>query len=120
MAYLISIDDVKAFISTTMADSAIQLLIDSVDEADACLTAGAYSEAQGRRAKIYGVCALIESQKDGQIVSQSSFTGDSVSYANNGTSKNKYISLLNGMDAGSCVLSAIGMGSGWPAMVIPA
>ena len=113
----ITVSEVRDFVPNSLSDASIQMIIDVVDEADACLTTGGYSDAQAKLAKMYGAAAMIVQQSGGQLQSQSSFTGDSVSFDTSKGSGNQYLDLLQGMDAGACVLTAIGQGGTYPLQV---
>ena len=111
----ITVDQVRGFISTGASDASIQLVINLVDEADTCLTTLASTEAQNTLVKIYGACALLLVSSGGGIQSQSSFTGDSVTFAGKEKGEpNQYLNMLQGMAGGTCVLTAIGYGIAYP------
>ena len=120
MTATITSSQVKAFYPTTLDSSAIDMLIDIVDEADTCLEAldPVPSDSVVTMLKIYGVCALLQEQVGGLVTSQSSFTGDSVTISQKPmASGNQYTSILQGMSGGSCILNAIGQGGTYPLQI---
>ena len=121
MAVVITPADVTAFYATSATDAVIQMIIDVVDGADTCLdTAPAFTAAQQKLAKIYGVCFMLVEQDGGEVDSESSFTGDSVTYkalsgSGAGFAANRFGKLLTGVQGGACVSDVIGPTRKYPA-----
>lgn len=106
MAVVISIEDVRADYETALSDSAVQLAIDIVDGADACLDTRGVSDPVQRALKIYGARHQLYMQDNsgrGSVRSESadgagrSFSGYSGKYGS------PYGELLKQQDVYECV-----------------
>jgi hypothetical protein len=110
MAAVITVEDVKNGYATTVPDSEIQMLIDIVDGADACLDANSIPEATQKALKIYAVRHMLQLQANagkGSVRSESAPSGASRSYSGysggEGLSSTAYGSMLLQLDTTGCV-----------------
>ena len=110
MAAVITASDVKEGFATTVSDSEIEMLIEIVDGADACLDAAAVPDARQRALKIYAVRHMLQMQANGgkgAVRSESAPSGASRSYSGwaggEGLMSTSYGSLLKQLDTTGCV-----------------
>jgi hypothetical protein len=110
MAVVITVDDVKEGYATTVPDSEIEMLIEIVDGADACLDAAAVPDARQRALKIYAVRHMLQMQANGgkgAVRSESAPSGASRSYSGwaggDGLMSTSFGSLLKQLDTTGCV-----------------
>lgn len=110
MAAAITVSDVKEGFATTVSDSEIEMLIEIVDGADACLDAAAVPGARQRALKIYAVRHMLQMQVNGgkgAVRSESAPSGASRSYSGwaggDGLMSTSYGSLLKQLDTTGCV-----------------
>jgi len=82
MAEIITVTDVNDFCeeSTALSDSAVQVYIDMVDQADECLDLNLVSAAVQRFLKLNAVCHYITKGSGGQVRSESDMDGASVTF----------------------------------------
>ena len=82
MAVLITVADVKDFCAeaVSLSDAAIQIYIDMVDQANACLDLTVTPDAVQRFLKLNAVCHYITKSGGGQVKSEGDFDGASVSF----------------------------------------
>lgn len=113
MAVVITVSDVKDGYATTVSDSEIQMLIDIVDGADACLDAAAVPVARQRALKIYAVRHMLQMQANGgkgTVKSQSAPSGASQSFSGwtgTGLQSTSYGTLLKQLDTTGCVTAIL-------------
>lgn len=110
MAAVITVSDVKAGFATTVPDSEIEMLIEIVDGADACLDAAAVPESRQKALKIYAVRHMLQMQANGgkgSVRSESAPSGASRSYSGwaggDGLLSTSFGSLLKQLDTTGCV-----------------
>lgn len=110
MAVVITVEDVKDGFATTVPDSEIEMLIEIVDGADACLDAAAVTDARQRALKIYAVRHMLQMQANGgkgAVRSESAPSGASRSYSGwaggDGLLSTSFGSLLKQLDTTGCV-----------------
>jgi hypothetical protein len=110
MAVVITVSDVKEGFATTVPDSEIEMLIEIVDGADACLDAAAVPESRQKALKIYAVRHMLQMQANGgkgAVRSESAPSGASRSYSGwaggDGLMSTSFGSLLKQLDATGCV-----------------
>jgi hypothetical protein len=105
--------DVKDGFPTTVPDAEIQLLIDILDEADACLDANNVSEDRRKILKLYAVRHMLTMQANagrGTVTSESAPSGASRSYSawrGIGVNASPYGSMLKQLDKHGCVVSLL-------------
>ena len=82
MAVLIAVADVKDFCveSASLSNAAIQIYIDMVDQADACLDLTVTPDTVQRFLKLNAVCHYVTKSGGGQVKSEGDFDGASVSF----------------------------------------
>lgn len=80
MAVVITVAEVKAIQATTLPDSVIQAMIDTVDQADACLDANEVPDSTQTLLKLYAVAHMLYSSSTGNVQSERSPTGASRTY----------------------------------------
>lgn len=83
MDYVITYAEVTAGYSTDAPQAEVELNIEIVDEADACMEGAGYSSAKGKMLKILAVrhlLALTENNGSGVIASQSAPSGASQAF----------------------------------------
>ena len=110
MAAIISIQDVNEFSATGKSDFVVQSVIDMIDGADACLDGAGIPEAQQVLLKIYAVQHQLTLMSGGQVKSESSMTGDSVSYhaaTGNGLEASNWGMMMKAMPGASCIESLL-------------
>jgi hypothetical protein len=110
MAVVITVSDVKAGFATTVSDSEIEMLIEIVDGADACLDAAVVPDARQRALKIYAVRHMLQMQANGgkgTVRSESAPSGASRAYSGwaggDGLMSTSFGSLLKQLDTTGCV-----------------
>lgn len=99
MAVTITVADVIAMQPTSLPDSVVQLMIDTIDAADACLDANNVPDATQSLLKLYAVSHMVYMASRGNVTSESSPTGASRSY------RQAYGGDLGGSQWGSLLLS---------------
>lgn len=102
MAATITIQQVKDFANTGVADSIIQIYIDMLAQADQCLDASGISEPQQMILKLTAVSYLLTMQTGGGIKSETDMDGESVTFKDSKSSSNS-LDLLRGLDGYSCI-----------------
>ena len=82
MATFITVTDVKDFCAeaASLSDSAIQIYIDMVSQADACLDLNLVVTAVQKFLKLNGVCHYITQAGGGQVKSERDMDGASVTF----------------------------------------
>lgn len=82
MAVVILIKDVNDFCAESegLSDIAVQVYIDMVSDADACLDASLVSDVVQRFLKLNAVCHYITKANGGQVKSETDMDGASVSF----------------------------------------
>ncbi len=82
MAIVISVADVKDFCAeaASLSDSAIQIYIDMVNQADACLDLNLIIDAVQKFLKLNAVCHYIAKAGGGQVKSERDMDGASVTF----------------------------------------
>lgn len=110
MAVVITVADVIAIQPTSLPDAIIQLMIDAIDQADACLDANNVDDATQELLKLYAVAHMVYMASRGNVTSESSPTGASRSYRDGGNgdlSGSQWGGLLLSMGAYGCVTSIL-------------
>jgi len=109
MAVVITIADVRADYETSLSDDAVQMSIDFVDGADACLDANNVPDAQQKVLKIYGARHQLwvqSNQVGGTLKSRTDQFGSSQSFSGyTGKNGSPYGDLLEQQDRHGCVWS---------------
>lgn len=106
MAAIISIQDVNDFYASGKSDMVVQSVIDMIDGADACLDGAGIPEAQQRLLKVYACCHQLTMMSGGQVKSESSMTGDSVSYhaaTGTGLAASNWGAMMKSMPGADCI-----------------
>lgn len=106
MAAIISIQDVNDFQATGKSDFVVQSVIDMIDGADSCLDGAGIPEAQQVLLKIYAVQHQLTLMSGGQVKSESSMTGDSVSYhaaTGTGLTSSNWGAMMKAMPGADCI-----------------
>jgi|SRR6478609_6387601 len=118
MAAVITVDDVKDGFSTTVSDTEIQMLIDVIDGADACLDANEVPEAKQKILKIYAVRHLLAMQGNGgkgTVKSERAPSGASRSYSDwqggTGVDASPYGAMLKQLDSTGCIVTLLESGN---------
>lgn len=118
MAAVIDANDVTHGYTTTVPHSEIELLIDVIDGADACLDAAAVPESKQTILKIYAVRHLLQLQANsgkGAVRSQSAPSGASQSFGSwqqgTGVESTQYGAMLKQLDTSGCIVGLIENGS---------
>lgn len=113
MSVTITVDDVKNGFSTTVPDDEIQVLIEIVSEADACMDAAGVSDDRQRMMKIYAVrhmCYMQTNGGRGNVTSQTAPSGASQSFSawkGVGVNASPYGNLLKQLDKSGCVVGLL-------------
>lgn len=109
MAVTITVADVIAIQPTALPDDVVQLIIDTIDQADACLDANAVPDSTQELLKLYGAAHLVYAATRGNVTSETSPTGASRSYRDGGTSlsSSPWGGLLASIDQYGCVTSLL-------------
>lgn len=110
MAVDITPADVKAIQPTGLPDSVIQLMIDTIDAADACLDANGVPDATQDLLKLYAVAHMVYMASRGNVKSESSPTGASRSYrdaGDNDLTGSQWGNLLLSLDQYGCVTNIL-------------
>lgn len=111
MTYVITTANVRDGFSTAASDADIAAYIAITDQADACLTAKLVPFAIGRQLKILAVRHIAQNATDGgQVVSQTSVSGASRSFAQRGGGETSYLETLRMLDATGCVMALVSRG----------
>ncbi len=107
MAVTITVDDVLAIQPSSLPPAVIQIMIDAVSEADACLDANGVSDANQTLIKLYAVAHQLYSSESGGIKAERSPLGDSVTYTDQSSSGElsgtKWGQMLLQIDSSGCV-----------------
>lgn len=106
MPAIITIQDVNDFQATGKSDFAVQSVIDMIDGADACLDGAGIPEAQQKLLKIYAVQHQLTLMSGGQVKSESTMTGDSVSYhaaTGTGLAASNWGAMMKSMPGADCI-----------------
>ena len=107
MAAILTIDDVRNVIETGASDHQIQMLINFVDQADACLDAAGVPCETQLLLKSYAVAHLLTMQSGGQVKSERDMDGASVSYSvpqgGYGLSATNYGQMILSMVGSDCI-----------------
>lgn len=102
----ITVSDVRAEIKTNYSDLMLQGFIAKVDTVDACLNASSISEELCKTLKLLAVCHMVETTQKA-ITSETSFTGDSVTYKDTGSASGlgstSYGTTLLQLDSTGCL-----------------
>lgn len=114
MAATITVSDVKSGYPTTVSDAEIELLIEVVDGADACLDGAAVPESKQKILKIYAVRHMLQLQANGgkgSVRSHSAPSGASQSFSSwqqgTGVESTQFGSLLKQLDTSGCIVGLI-------------
>lgn len=113
MAVVITVEDVKNGFETTVADDEIELLIEVVDAADACLDGASVPDSKQKILKIYAVRHMLQMQSNGgkgTVTSERAPNGASRSYANwsgKGVEATTFGSLLKQIDSSGCMVAIL-------------
>ena len=111
MAFIITTTDIRSNCPTSLADPAIQALIDFVSQADTCLDSSVIPDPTQRLLKVYAVCHMLTMQSGGGVKSESDMDGESVTFANvfskAGLGGSHYGSLLSMMPGYSCIAALL-------------
>lgn len=105
MAVVITIADVKDGFTTSLPDTQIQILIEFVSSADACLDGSSVPDATQRALKTMAVrhmCVMQSGNGTGQVKSRTAPNGASVSFSTS-SGGSQYGDLLSQMDVTGCV-----------------
>lgn len=111
MAVTITVAEVRDCVNTTKSDGMIQNLITMIDGADQCLDANMVPDATQTVLKINAVAHLITLQDGGQVKSQRSFTGESVTVetpkTGSGLAATTFGELVLNLIGGDCIEALI-------------
>jgi hypothetical protein len=113
MAVTITVEEVKNGFATTVPDDEIQILIEIVSEADACMDTAGVSDDRQRMLKIYAVrhmCFMQSGGGKGNVTSQSAPSGASQSFSSwkgVGVNASPYGNLLKQLDKSGCVVGLL-------------
>lgn len=113
MAVVITVEDVKNGFPTTVGDDEIDVLIEVISDADACLDGASVSDARQRILKIYGVRHMLHMQANsgrGNITSEHAPNGASRSFSawrGVGVNASPFGSLLKQLDVSGCVVGLL-------------
>lgn len=102
MAATITIADVRGFYPNSLPDSLVQIYIDTVAQADACLDSNGISEPQQKLVKLYAVAHLITMQTGGAVKSEGDMDGESVTFKES-RGDSTFIDQLRGMSGYKCL-----------------
>lgn len=102
----ITVSDVRAEIKTNYSDLMLQGFISKVDTVDACLASSNIADELCKTLKLLAVCHMVETTQK-SIMSETSFTGDSVTYKDTGSASGlgstSYGATLLQLDATGCL-----------------
>lgn len=111
MAVIITVTEVREICATNASDTAIQILIDFVDQADDCLDLNQVPEETQRVLKLYTVCHMLTMQDGGSVKSERDMDGESVTFGKafdkDGLGATSYGSLIQSMPGYSCIAALI-------------
>lgn len=111
MSALITVNDVNDFYASGKSDNVVQSVINAIDAADVCLSVSGATEDQQKLVKIYACCHQLTLMNGGQVTSERSMTGDSVSYAApaaaKGLDSTSWGMMLKSMPGASCIESIL-------------
>lgn len=105
MAVVITVADVKDGFTTSLPDAQVQILIDFVSGADACLDGSRVPDATQKALKTIAVrhmCVMQAGNGAGQVRSKTAPNGASVSFSSS-SGGSQYGDLLSQMDVTGCV-----------------
>lgn len=106
MAATVTIEEVKSM-GVTAPDTIINGWIDTATEADACLGGLGLTDNQVKTLKLTFIAWQLDTATSGNVSSQSSKTGASISYKDGAGEKNRFEKAFKSMRGATCLLNVI-------------
>lgn len=110
MAVVITVEEVKDSFTTSASDAEIQLAIDLIDQADACLDKNNVPVKVQTALKLYGARAILWAQSNGgrgSVTSETAPSGASRSYGQWKGQYGPYWDMIANFDQYGCVRSIL-------------